>query len=253
MGDLLSHEEMASVAFSNAGPKRGALIRIVWNQIALVRIRTEALQPSGTSHDFTPFLRITVKPCTETFSTQLLALVPSLRAFGMSLLGNRDRADDLTQDTILKAWTHMNSFKEGTNLRAWLFTIMRNSFISQCRRNAREVEDPDGLKAEALTGPPEQEGHVDLQDLQRALTCIPPEQREALILVGGAGFSYEEAAEIIGCAVGTVKSRVNRGRLKLAELLGLVDPGEPGSFDALTAAIIDHTAQAASVTAGQSI
>jgi len=85
-----------------------------------------------------------VKACTETFSTQLIALVPNLRAFGMSLLGNRDRADDLTQDTILKAWTHMDSFKEGTNLRAWLFTIMRNSFISQCRRNARDVEDRTG-------------------------------------------------------------------------------------------------------------
>ena len=96
-----------------------------------------------------------MKACTETFSTQLLALVPSLRAFDMSLLGNRDRADDLTQDTILKAWTHMDSFKEGTNLRAWLFTIMRNSFISQCRRNAREVEDPNGLKAEARICPPE--------------------------------------------------------------------------------------------------
>lgn len=185
--------------------------------------------------------------CTETFTAQLLALVPSLRAFGMSLLGNRDRADDLTQDTLLKAWTHMDSFKEGTNLRAWLFTIMRNSFISQCRRNAREVQDPDGLKAEARICPPEQHGHVDLQDLQRALTCVPPEQREALILVGGAGFSYEEAATIVGCPVGTVKSRVNRGRLKLAELLGLVDPTEPGSFDALTAAIIAHTALGASV------
>jgi len=167
----------------------------------------------------------------------------------MSLLGNRDRADDLTQDTILKAWTHMDSFKEGTNLRAWLFTIMRNSFISQCRRNAREVEDPNGLKAEARICPPEQEGHVDLQDLQRALTCVPPEQREALILVGGAGFSYEEAAAN-GCPVGTVKSRVNRGRLKLAELLGLVDPTEPGSFDALRAAIIAHTARGARVMVG---
>jgi RNA polymerase sigma-70 factor, ECF subfamily len=208
---------------------------------------------SSTSHDVAPAPRFTLKACTETFSTQLLALVPSLRAFGMSLLGNRDRADDLTQDTILKAWMHMGSFKEGTNLRAWLFTIMRNNFISQCRRNAREVEDPDGLKADALTCPPEQQGHIDLQDLQRALTCVAPEQREALILVGGAGFSYEEAAEIVGCPVGTVKSRVNRGRLRLAELLGLVDPGGPGSFDALTAAIIAHTAHGASIMASTSM
>jgi len=171
--------------------------------------------------------------------------VPNLRAFAMSLLGNRDRADDLTQETILKAWSHMDSFEEGTNLQAWLFTIMRNTFISQCRREVREVPDPDGLKAQAQTCPPAQEGYVDLQDLHRALTQVPPEQREALILVAGAGFSYEEAAAIVGCPVGTVKSRVNRGRLKLAELLGWVDPLETGPSDAVTAAIMAHSARAA--------
>ena len=180
---------------------------------------------------------------TETFRTQLVALLPNLRAFAMSLLGNRDRADDLTQETILKAWLHMDSFEEGTNLQAWLFTIMRNTFISQCRREVREVPDPDGLKAQAQTCPPEQEGYVDLQDLHRALTQVLPEQREALILVAGAGFSYEEAAAIIGCPVGTVKSRVNRGRLKLEELLGWVDPLEAGPSDAITAAIMAHSAR----------
>jgi RNA polymerase sigma-70 factor, ECF subfamily len=185
---------------------------------------------------------------TETFRTQLVALVPNLRAFAMSLLGNRDRADDLTQETILKAWSHMDSFEEGTNLQAWLFTIMRNTFISQCRRDIREVPDPDGLKAQAQTCPPEQEGYVDLQDLQRALTQVPPEQREALILVAGAGFSYEEAAAIVGCPVGTVKSRVNRGRLKLAELLGWVDALEASPSDAITAAIMAHGAGATGVT-----
>jgi RNA polymerase sigma-70 factor, ECF subfamily len=185
---------------------------------------------------------VPLKTCTETFRTQLLALVPNLRAFAMSLLGNRDRADDLTQETILKAWSHMDRFEEGTNLQAWLFTIMRNTFISQCRRDVREVPDPDGLKAQAQTCPPEQEGYVDLQDLHRALTEVPPEQREALILVAGAGFSYEEAAAIVGCPVGTVKSRVNRGRLKLAELLGWVDPLEAGPSDAITAAIMAHSA-----------
>jgi RNA polymerase sigma-70 factor (ECF subfamily) len=136
----------------------------------------------------------------------------------------------------------MDHFEEGTNLQAWLFTIMRNTFISQCRREVREVPDPDGLKAQALTCPPEQDGYVDLQDLHRALSEVPPEQREALILVAGAGFSYEEAAAIVGCPVGTVKSRVNRGRLKLAELLGWVDPLEAGSSDAITAAIMAHSA-----------
>ena len=186
-----------------------------------------------------------MKTCTETFRTQLVALVPNLRAFAISLLGSRDRADDLTQETILKAWSHMDSFEEGTNLQAWLFTIMRNTFISQCRREVREVPDPDGVKAQAQTCPPEQEGYVDLQDLHRALTQVPPEQREALILVAGAGFSYEEAAGIVGCPIGTVKSRVNRGRLKLAELLGWVDPLEAGPSDAVTAAIMAHSARVA--------
>ena len=104
------------------------------------------------------------------------------------------------------------------------------------------MPDPDGLKAQARTCPPEQEGYVDLQDLHRALTQVPPEQREALILVAGAGFSYEEAAAIIGCPVGTVKSRVNRGRLKLEELLGWVDPLEAGPSNAITAAIMAHSA-----------
>jgi len=189
-----------------------------------------------------------LKSCTEAFRSQLVALLPNLRAFAMSLLGNRDRADDLTQETILKAWSHMDSFEEGTNLQAWLFTIMRNTFISQCRREAREVPDPDGLKAQARTCPPEQEGYVDLQDLHRALSQVPPEQREALILVAGAGFSYEEAAAIVGCPIGTVKSRVNRGRLKLAELLGWVDPLEAGPSEAITAAIMAHSVGAAGAT-----
>jgi RNA polymerase sigma-70 factor (ECF subfamily) len=123
---------------------------------------------------------------------------------------------------------------------------MRNTFISQCRRDVREVPDPDGLKAEAQTCPPEQEGYVDLQDLRRALTKVPPQQREALILVAGAGFSYEEAAAIVGCPVGTVKSRVNRGRLKLAELLGWVDPLEADPSNAIRAAIVAHSAGMAS-------
>jgi RNA polymerase sigma-70 factor (ECF subfamily) len=185
---------------------------------------------------------VPLKNRTETFRVELVALVPNLRAFAMSLLGSRDRADDLTQETILKAWSHMDSFQEGTNLQAWLFTIMRNTFISQCRRQAREVPDPDGLRAQAQTCPPEQEGYIDLQDLHYALTQVPPEQREALVLVAGAGFSYEEAAAIVGCPVGTVKSRVNRGRLKLAELLGWVDPLETGHSDAITAAIMAHSA-----------
>jgi RNA polymerase sigma-70 factor (ECF subfamily) len=175
----------------------------------------------------------------DNFAGHLLALVPNLRAFAISLAGNKDRADDLAQETILKAWAHQDSFKPGTNLRAWLFTIMRNTFFSELRLQRPHVDDPNGLKVEAWGArPPEQDGHTDLQDLRRALTEVPPEQREALMLVAGAGFSYEEAAEIAGCPVGTVKSRVNRGRRKLQELLGLGDPLELARPDPLTAAIV---------------
>jgi RNA polymerase sigma-70 factor, ECF subfamily len=151
----------------------------------------------------------------------LLGLVPNLRAFAMSLCGNHERADDLVQETLLKAWGHLDSFQEGTNLRAWLFTILRNSYFSEMRKRRREVEDADGKKAATLSVAPAQQGHVDMQDFRKALDLLPPDQREALVLVGAAGMSYEETAEIAHCAVGTVKSRVNRARLKLANLLGI--------------------------------
>ena len=118
---------------------------------------------------------------------------------------------------MLKAWNHLDSFEEGTNLRAWLFTILRNTYFSECRRRRREVEDRDGTKAADLSVHPEQPGHLDMQDFRQALDGLPLDQREALVLVGAAGFSYEEAAEISGCAVGTIKSRVNRARSKLTD------------------------------------
>ena len=155
----------------------------------------------------------------------------------MSLCGDIERADDLVQETLLKAWDHLESFQEGTNLRAWLFTILRNTYFSECRRRRREVEDRDGTKAAELAVHPGQHGHLDMQDFRRALNVLPPDQREALILVGAAGFSYEEAAAISGCAVGTIKSRVNRARSKLTELLGVVTPHEFGP-DPATEAIV---------------
>jgi RNA polymerase sigma-70 factor (ECF subfamily) len=151
----------------------------------------------------------------------LLGQIPNLRAFAVSLSGDIERADDLVQETLLKAWNHLDSFQEGTNLRAWLFTILRNTYFSECRRRRREVEDRDGSKALDLAVHPEQPGHLDMEDFRDALAQLPADQREALILVGAAGFSYEEAAGISGCAVGTIKSRVNRARSKLAELLSV--------------------------------
>jgi RNA polymerase sigma-70 factor (ECF subfamily) len=150
----------------------------------------------------------------------LIAAIPNMRAFAISLCGNRDHADDLVQEALVKAWNHLDSFEEGTNLKAWLFTILRNSYFSELRKAKREVADSEGQLAAKLSVPPEQQGHLDLLDLNRALSKLPLDQREALILVGAEGFSYEDAANISGCAVGTVKSRVNRARARLNELMG---------------------------------
>ena len=156
----------------------------------------------------------------EAAKDDLLAAIPSLRAFATSLSGSADRADDLVQETLTKAWSSMADFTPGTNIRGWLFTILRNTFYSQYRKRRREVDDA-GRAAAALTTPPEQESHMDMIDLQNALQILPADQREALILTSASGLSYEETAVICNCAVGTVKSRVSRAREKLAELLQL--------------------------------
>jgi RNA polymerase sigma-70 factor, ECF subfamily len=156
------------------------------------------------------------------FKAELLEAVPALRAFARSLSGRADLADDLAQETLLRAWANRKSFTPGTNLKAWLFTILRNAFYSGLRKRIREVEDPDEMHARNIAVPPGQEEGVDLDDLQRALERLPAEQCEALILIGASGFSYEEAAHICGCAVGTMKSRVSRARRALlADLEGV--------------------------------
>jgi RNA polymerase sigma-70 factor (ECF subfamily) len=149
----------------------------------------------------------------------LVAEMSSLRAFGVSLCGDKERADDLVQETLFKAWNHIESFQEGTNLKAWLFTILRNTYFSERRKRRREVQDTEGSYAAQLSTPAEQPGHMDMQDFRTALAGIPDDQREALILVGAAGFSYEEAAQICGCPIGTIKSRVTRARGRLAAML----------------------------------
>ena len=152
---------------------------------------------------------------------ELMAAIPNLRAFAMSLCGNPTRSDDLVQETLVKAWDKLGSFHEGTNLKAWLFTILRNIYFSEHRRRRREIEDADGNLSAGLAVHPEQPGHMDFIDFRVALHKLPNDQREALILVGAEGFSYEEAAVISSCAVGTIKSRVNRARRRLIELLGV--------------------------------
>ena len=143
---------------------------------------------------------------TPTFKQALLAALPSLRAFALSLTGRPDRADDLVQETVMKAWAKQGGFTLGTNMQAWLVTILRNTFYSQMRKRGREVQDSDGAFTERLSVPPAHDGVMDMADFRVALAALPDDQREALLLVGASGFSYEEAAGICGCAVGTVKS-----------------------------------------------
>jgi RNA polymerase sigma factor (sigma-70 family) len=153
------------------------------------------------------------------FKEQLAAVIPHLRAFGRSLSGSRDLADDLVQETLLKAWAARKRFQAGTNMRAWTFIILRNLFLSQMRRARFKGEWDELTASKILAAPASQDRHIELSDMQRALMHLPQPQREALILVGAGGFAYEEAAEICGCAVGTIKSRVARGRVALEGLL----------------------------------
>ncbi|MBL8556158.1 MAG: sigma-70 family RNA polymerase sigma factor [Phenylobacterium sp.] len=169
----------------------------------------------------------------------VVSLIPALRAFAWSLSHNGSDADDLVQDTLIKAWSNRDKFEPGTNLRAWLFTILRNTYYTNVLRRRREVRDETGEYASTLKTPPTQDWTVAVRSLQDALQQLPAEHREALILVGAAGLSYEEAAEICGCALGTIKSRVNRAR---ARLLKIMDADEPADVMALETGAILGTA-----------
>ena len=155
------------------------------------------------------------------FRRDLLAAIPKLRAFALSLASHADHADDLVQETLMKAWNHQDSFQAGTNIKAWLFTILRNEYFSQLRKRKREVEDADGEYAGSVMTPGGQESQLAMADLRIALQQLPADQREAVVLVGASGFSYQEVADICAVPVGTVKSRVNRARNKLAVMLGV--------------------------------
>ena len=170
-------------------------------------------------------------------SDELLAVIPSLRAFAVSFINNRDRADDLVQETILRALANIDKFECGTSLNAWLFTILRYLFHSEYRKRRYETEDADGASAARLKTHPEQQSHLDFEDFRAALATIPADQREALLLVVAQGLSYEEAAAVCSVAVGTVKSRVNRARSRLASLLDLTGEAALGLDDLTKAAL----------------
>jgi RNA polymerase sigma-70 factor, ECF subfamily len=164
-----------------------------------------------------------VTPQQHAFREHMISVIPKLRAFALSLASKPDYADDLVQETLMKAWHHQADFEPGTNMKAWLFTILRNEYFSQLRKRKRkrEVEDIDGELINQLPTPAGQESYLDMADLRKAMLQLPDDQREAIILVGASGFSYQEVAEITKVAVGTVKSRVNRARVRLATLLGM--------------------------------
>ena len=168
--------------------------------------------------------------------------LPALRAFALSLTRDASAADDLVQEAIMKAWSNLDKFTPGTNLRAWLFTILRNTFFSEKRKRKREVADIDGKYAATLSEKPSHDARLAFGDFLTAFDGLSPEHREVLILVGAEGFSYEEAAEMIGVRVGTVKSRASRARTRLAELLGLeVGENVLAEVDGATLAVIGRS------------
>lgn len=169
---------------------------------------------------------------------ELIEHLPAMRAFAMSLTRNPATADDLVQDAVVKAWGNFDKFKPGTNLRAWLFTILRNTYYSLYRKRRREVEDPDGTMAKQLSEKPEHDGHLAMTDFREAFAQLTDDQREVLVLIGVEGFSYEEAAEMCGCAVGTIKSRTNRARKQLAKLMQIDDENALEMTDSATMAVV---------------
>jgi RNA polymerase sigma-70 factor (ECF subfamily) len=169
---------------------------------------------------------------------EIVEHIKTLRAFALSLTRNSALADDMVQDTVEKAWTNIDKFQEGTNMRAWLFTILRNTYYSNRRRAKREVADPEGAMVDQLSEKPAHDGRLQMNDFREAFSKLPDEQREVLLLVGASGFSYEEAAEMCGVAIGTIKSRVNRGRARLAELMDINEDDPIELTDAHTVAVV---------------
>ncbi|HEY9234268.1 MULTISPECIES: sigma-70 family RNA polymerase sigma factor [Phenylobacterium] len=177
----------------------------------------------------------------EVFKRELVKLIPHLRAFARTLAGDPATADDLAQDAMMKAWDARASFQIGTNMKAWTFMILRNQFYSEKRRSWRQSQLDQEAAERTLVAVDDPEAPVALDELRLSLAQLPPEQREALILVGAGGFAYEEAAEICGCAVGTVKSRVSRARKALHVILddGSYERDGSAAGDAMSAILAD--------------
>jgi RNA polymerase sigma-70 factor, ECF subfamily len=177
-----------------------------------------------------------VRTLEPTVGPAMLAAMPRLRAFAISLCRNGDHADDLVQDTLLRACANIMSFTPGTNMLAWLCTIMKNHFFSECRRRRKPFESIED-HADSVVSKPAQVAHAECNELWTALDKLEPRQREVLIMIGASGLSYDEAAKICGCPTGTIKSRVNRARAELAQLLSIEGP-EDFEEDRVIAAVV---------------
>ena len=158
------------------------------------------------------------------FRQDLLAVVPALRAFARLLVSNRDMADDVVQEALVKAWAARASFEPGTNFKAWMFRILRNHYFTLAKRERRVTALDPEVAERTLVSTPGQEGPLHLQDLERGMEQLPAEQREVLLLFGVNGMSYEQIAEVTGVPIGTVRSRLSRGRSALERYMNGPEP-----------------------------
>jgi RNA polymerase sigma-70 factor (ECF subfamily) len=184
------------------------------------------------------------------FKLQLVALVPHLRAFGHSLAGH-GQGDDLAQDAMLKAWTSRASYQEGSNMKAWAFTILRNVFLSERRRAWRSTPLDPGIAEATLVANDDPIAAEHLLDVRNAMQLLPVDQREVLILAGPAGLTYEETARICGCAIGTVKSRISRGRQALASILSGQQAGRRMKTDVSAGKVFESLMRDADALSGE--
>ena len=178
---------------------------------------------------------------TPQFRADLVGIIPHLRAFARSLTRNREQADDLVHDAVVRALSAANQFRPGTNFKAWMFTILRNLYYNEGRKDRARCVSLDGLTIEVESTPATQEASLEFRDFRRAYWQLSDAHREVLILVGASGLSYEEAAQVCNCAVGTIKSRISRARHELAHLLSGDAPGN-GRPQPATAAGADPAA-----------
>ncbi|MBM6583463.1 sigma-70 family RNA polymerase sigma factor [Microvirga sp. BT689] len=233
---------MTQAARQHSHPIRTEIGRSRSARRKLARLRH--IHPLSHTQHLALVEEVRVSRCSQQVRHQLPAFLPHLRNFALSLTHDPVRSDDLVQSTVLRAWANLDRFQHGTNLEAWLFTIMRNSFYSEYRQRRWEVEDPEGSYASTLMTQPVQEFGLMLQDLQQALVRLPPDQREALLLVAERGGSYDHVAALCGVAVGTIKSRVNRARNQLSEMLQMENRHDLG-LDCLMQAALQQRNTAA--------